>query len=56
MTVRYPKTATEIRREAAALAREYAREHLRDGDPEGAGVMRDLTQAIARIKLTRPYK
>ena len=46
------KSAKEIRAEAVKLARVYANERFTDGDPEGASVLRDLAQAIARIRLT----
>lgn len=47
------KTPAEIRSEASALARYYAEEREREGDPEGAGVLRDLAAAINKIKLSR---
>jgi hypothetical protein len=45
------KTASAVRREAANLAMEAARQRDRDGDPEGAGVLRDLAQAIRAIAI-----
>lgn len=43
-------TWTAALKAAAKLAREYADERQADGDPEGAGVIRDLAAAILRIK------
>jgi hypothetical protein len=47
--LRHPK---DIRAEAIALARSYARQRDHDGDPEGAAVIRDLASELARIRLT----
>lgn len=46
------KTPAEIRSEASALAKYSAEEREREGDPEGAGVLRDLTTAIKKMKLS----
>lgn len=43
------KTPAEIRKEAADLARFWAIEREREGDPEGSGLIRDLAKAIASI-------
>ena len=45
------KSAGAVRAEAAQLARDFAEERDRDGDPEGAGVLRDLADAIEAIAL-----
>ena len=50
--MRNAKHPARIRREAATLAREAARDREADGDPEGAGVLRDLADRIGRIRLT----
>lgn len=49
---RMPKTAKTVRDEAEALAREWSDDRERDGDPEGAGVLHDLADRIAKIPLT----
>lgn len=49
---RTPKGARQVRAEAVRLARAEAREREMTGDPEGAGVLRDLAAAIRRIRLT----
>ncbi len=51
---RQARTARDVRQEAVAMARRWARDRMADGDPEGAGVIRDLADAIARIKLLTP--
>lgn len=51
---RQPVTARELRDEAVRIARAWARDRAADGDPEGAGVIRDLADRIARIKLLKP--
>jgi hypothetical protein len=43
-----------MRSQAAGLARLYASERARDGDPEGAAAMQDLAKAILRIPLNDP--
>jgi hypothetical protein len=48
------KTAADIRKEAARMAREYAEERDDTGDPEGAEEFRDLARAIERIKINKP--
>ena len=48
-----PKTPREIRADAVAVARRHAVERLKEGDPEGAGAMRDLANSISRIRLTK---
>jgi len=48
---RYRKEAHTIRREAATMAREWAK----DREAEGAGVLRDLAARIDRIRLTEDY-
>ena len=45
------KTAPEVRQEAARIALRWADEREACGDTEGAGQMRDLAKAIARIRL-----
>lgn len=52
---RYRKELHTIRREAAQLARNAAVEREKDGDPEGAGVIRDLAADIEKIRLTEDY-
>lgn len=49
---RQARHPAEIRRIAAAMARADARECESDGDPEGAGRLRDLAARIDRIRLT----
>lgn len=51
--MRQAKLPTDVRTEAYRLALECAREREKDGDPEGAGVIRDLAASIKRIRLTR---
>ncbi len=51
---REPLSARELRAEAVRIARQWARDRHADGDPEGAGVIRDLADSIARIKLLKP--
>lgn len=53
---RYHKELHTIRREAAQLAREAANQREADGDPEGAGVIRDLAASIDKIRLTEDYR
>jgi len=50
--MRVAKQPSRVRREAASLARDAARDREADGDPEGAGVLRDLAARIDRIRLT----
>lgn len=50
--MRRPLTPIDIRNRAARLAREAAREREACGDPEGAGVIRDLANEISRIRTT----
>lgn len=50
---RQAKPPADVRDEAYRLALEHARDREADGDPEGAGVIRDLAAAIKRIRLTR---
>lgn len=45
------RSGSEVRADAVALAREAADQRFRDGDPEGADVIRDLAKAIGRIQL-----
>lgn len=45
------KTAVEVRREAARLARSWAEERDDCGDPEGAGCFRDLARQIDAIRI-----
>lgn len=52
MMVRRDRTAKEMRFAAARRARVAADDRERDGDPEGAGVLRDLAREISRIRLT----
>lgn len=47
------KTARELRAEAIEIVRSSARQRDRDGDPEGAGVLRDIADQIGRIRLTK---
>lgn len=49
---RQAKRAADVRDEAYRLALDAARERMSDGDPEGAGVIRDLAASIKRIRLT----
>ncbi|RSV12406.1 hypothetical protein CA235_17225 [Sphingomonas sp. ABOLF] len=51
--MRQAKRPADVRDEAYRLALEAARDRDRDGDPEGAGVIRDLAASIRRIRLTR---
>lgn len=51
--MRQAKLPTDIRTEAYRLALEWARERDKDGDPEGASVIRDLAALIKAIRLTR---
>lgn len=51
--MRQAKTLVDIRNEAAKMARASAREREDTGDPEGAGVLRDLAKEIETIRLTR---
>jgi hypothetical protein len=46
------KTPTEIRREAARLARNFAAERRTMGDPEGAEGFRDLAREIEGIRIS----
>lgn len=48
------KDAKTMRAQAASVARLYASERLRDGDPEGSSVIRELANAIMRIPLREP--
>lgn len=48
---RVRKAPAAIRKQAASLARDHARDRENMGDPEGAGAMRDLAAAIGRIRL-----
>lgn len=50
--MRRKKTAAEIRRECAVMARSFAFDRDSCGDPEGAGEFRNLASAIERIRLT----
>lgn len=50
---RMKKSPDDIRREAAAMVRTWAREQERLGDAEGAGMLRDLALEISRIRLTK---
>lgn len=50
--MRHKKHPAQIRREAAAMARVWARGREDCGDPEGAGEFRDLASQIERIRLT----
>jgi hypothetical protein len=43
------KTAGTVRKEAANICAEMARQCERDGDPEGAGRFRDAAAAIRAI-------
>lgn len=43
------KTAGNVRREAYRMAMDAATEREKEGDPEGAGVIRDLAQSIKAI-------
>jgi hypothetical protein len=45
------KTPAEVRAEASRLARYVAEQRERDGDPEGAGVIRELADDIDAISL-----
>jgi hypothetical protein len=45
------KTAGQVRKEAYGMARDAADEREKEGDPEGAGVIRDLAQAIKAIPI-----
>lgn len=49
---RQAKQPSDVRDEAYRLALDAARERAADGDPEGAGVIRDLAASIKRIRLT----
>lgn len=49
---RQRKAPIAIRVEAEEIAREWARDREAEGDPEGAGVIRDLADRIGRIRLT----
>ncbi|TKW64666.1 MAG: hypothetical protein DI616_18160 [Paracoccus denitrificans] len=49
---RQAKRAADVRDEAYRHALDAAREREADGDPEGAGVIRDLAASIKRIRLT----
>lgn len=51
--MRQAKRPADVRDEAYQLALEAARDRDRDGDPEGAGVIRDLAASIKRLRLTR---
>lgn len=51
--LRTTKTARELRADAVRLARIAASEREKDGDPEGAGVIRDLAASISKIKLLK---
>lgn len=48
------KTASAVRAEAARLAAQEAEQRDRDGDPEGAGVLRDLARTIRAIRILHP--
>ena len=50
--MRQPKRPSDVRDEAYRLALFHARERANEGDPEGAGVIRDLAASIKRIRLT----
>jgi hypothetical protein len=45
------KTPAQVRAEAANLARYVADQRARDGDPEGAEVIRELADDIEAISL-----
>ena len=49
------KTAKAMRQQAADLARLWASERDRDGDPEGADIMREIAKSILRIPLNDPF-
>lgn len=51
--MRQPKRPSDVRDEAYRLALFHARERANEGDPEGAGVIRDLAASIKRIRLDR---
>ena len=53
LVMRQTKSSADLRDEAYRLALNVARERESDGDPEGAGVIRDLAASIKRITLTR---
>ena len=50
--MRQSKRPSDVRDEAYRLALFHARERANEGDPEGAGVIRDLAASIKRIRLT----
>ncbi len=50
--MRQSKRPSDVRDEAYRLALYHARERANEGDPEGAGVIRDLAASIKRIRLT----
>lgn len=49
------KTAREVRKEAADIARAAVRERELTGDPEGADVIREIVRDIEAIRI-RPLK
>lgn len=51
---RQPMSAAELRAEAVRIARQCARDRHDDDDPEGATVIYELADCIARIKLLKP--
>lgn len=45
------KTAGQVRKEAADIARAAVRERESTGDPEGAGVIREIVRNILSIRI-----
>lgn len=48
------KSAAEVRKEAADIARSAVRERENTGDPEGADVIREIVRDILAIRIRRP--
>ncbi len=48
------KTASEVRKEAADIARSAVREREITGDPEGADVVRQIVRDILAIRIRSP--
>jgi hypothetical protein len=50
------KTASEVRKEAADIARSAAKERESTGDPEGADVIREIVRDILAIQIRSTRK